>query len=133
MPGTLIARELGVKGLWPLEKRRLVDDMDLFFDVVELLHDLAARPLARWPHDYGGCGWHHGDLETESRRVVYRWRVNKILARSDLGLRLVEDGEDIGRLITITDDTRAELIQAVATRDDGESANQVRHALALFR
>ncbi len=133
VPGTLIARELGVEGLWPLEQRRISDDMDLFFDVVELLYDLVSRPLTRCYHDYGECGWHHGDFEIEPGRMVYRWRVNKILARSDLGLRLAEDGEDIGRLVTVTDDARAELVQAVVARDDGESADQVRHALALFR
>ncbi|MGH3826585.1 MAG: hypothetical protein ACRDQX_05335, partial [Pseudonocardiaceae bacterium] len=133
VPGTVIAGELGVEGLWPLEQRRLTDDMDLFFSVVELLHDLVARPLTRWPHDVSGCGWHHGDFEIEPGRVVYRWRINKILARSDLGLRLAEDGEDIGRLVTVTDDARVELIQAVVARDDGEPADQVRHALALFR
>ena len=116
-----------------MEQRRLSDDMDLFFDVVELLHDLVSRPLTRWYHGYGECGWHYGDFEIEPGRVVYRWRVNKILARSDLGLRLAEDGEDIGRLVTVTDDARAELVQAVVARDDGEPADQVRHALALFR
>jgi hypothetical protein len=132
-PDTLIARELGVEGLWPLEQRRFVDDMDLFFDVVELLHDLVSRPLTRWYHDYGAYGWHHGNFEIEPGRVVYRWRVNKILAGSDLGLRLAEEGEDIGRLVTVTDDARSQLVRAVVARDDGEPADQVRHALALFR
>jgi hypothetical protein len=133
VPDTLIARELGVEGLWPLEQRRLVDDMDLFFDVVELLHDLISRPLTRSWHPYCECGWHHGDFEIEPGRVVYRWRVNKILACSDIRLRLAEDSDDIGRLVTATDDARAELVQAVVARDDGEPADQVRHALALFR
>ncbi|MEO7196389.1 MAG: hypothetical protein ABIZ05_16515 [Pseudonocardiaceae bacterium] len=56
VPGTVIARELGVEGLWPLEQRRLVDDMDLFFDVVELLHDLVARPLTRTTTSAGAGG-----------------------------------------------------------------------------
>jgi hypothetical protein len=92
VPDTLIARELGVEGLWPLKQYRFVDDMDLFFDVIELLHDLVWRPLTRSYHSYCECGWHHGDFEIEPGRVVYRWRVNKILARSDLGLRLAENG-----------------------------------------
>jgi hypothetical protein len=44
VPEMLIERELGVEGLWPLEQSRLVADMDLYFDVVELLHDLVSRP-----------------------------------------------------------------------------------------
>jgi hypothetical protein len=133
VPDVLIQRELGVEGLWPLEHRRLVDDMDLFFDVVELLHDLVSRPLKRWHHNYSGCGWHHANFEIEPGRVIYRWRVNKILQRSDLGLRLAEEGDDIGRLVTVTDDARTQLVQTVVAREDGEPADQVRHALALFR
>jgi hypothetical protein len=49
------------------------------------------------------------------------------------GWQLVEEGEDIGRFVAVTDDARAELVQAVVARDDGEPADQVRHALALFR
>lgn len=130
---TLLERELGVPDLWPLDRGRLVADMDLFFDIVELLHDLVSRPLERSLHNYAECGWHHSTFDIESGRVLYRWRVNKILERSDLGLRLADDGEDAGRLVTVTDDARTELMQAVAARDDGEPADQVRHALALFR
>lgn len=133
VPDVLIQRELGVEGLWPLEHRRLVDDMDLFFDVVELLHDHVSRPLTRSWHGYCECGWHHAIFEIESGRVLYRWRVNKILERSDLGLRLAEEGDDIGRLVTVTDDARTQLVHAAIARDDGEPADQVRHALALFR
>jgi hypothetical protein len=133
VPDVLIHRELGVEGLWPLEHRRLVDDMDLFLDIVELLHDLVSRPLARWHHDYSGCGWHHVNFEIEPGRVVYRWRVNKILERSDLGLRVAEEGDDIGRLVAVTDDARTQLVHAVVARDDSEPTDQVRHALALFR
>lgn len=133
VPDTLVQRELGVEGLWPLPQQQLTDNMDLFFDVVELLHDHASRPLTRYWHNFCDCGWHHANFEIESGRVLYRWRVNKILARSNLGLRLAEEGEDIGRLVAVTDDVRAQLVQAVVERDDGEPADQVRHALALFR
>lgn len=132
-PGVLIERELGVEGLWPLDSHALAEDLDLFFDVVELLHDLVSRPLTRSLHSYGGCGWHHGNFEIEPGRTLYRWRVNKIFQRSELGFRLAEEGDDIGRLVKVTDDVRTALVQAVACRDDGEPADQVRHALALFR
>lgn len=130
----LIEQELGVAELWPLDQQTLVDDMDVFFDVVELLHDLVSRPLTRWLHPYSGCGYHHnGEFEIEPGRTLYRWRVNKLLERTNLGLRLADEGDDIGRLVPVTDDARKELVHAVVTRDDGEPADQVRHALALFR
>jgi hypothetical protein len=132
-PAMLIECELGIGNLWPLSEVRLANDMDLFFDVVEVLHDLVARPQRRWWHDYSRCGWHHDSFDIESGRVVYRWRVNKILARSEHGLRLAEEGDDIGRLVAVTDDAPAALVQSLVVRDDGEPSDQVRHAIALFR
>jgi hypothetical protein len=128
----LFGRELGIDGLWPLQPDRLLANMDVFFDVVELLHDQAARPTSRHYHRFADCGWHHDSFDIGSGRVVYRWRVNQLLERTDLGLRMADEGEDLGRLVTVTDQARAELLQAVVIRDGGP-ADQIRHALALFR
>jgi hypothetical protein len=110
-----------------------MDDIDLLFDVIELLHDLVARPLKRQLHSYGGCGWHHELFQIEPGRVSYRWRVNKVLERGDLGLRLAEEGNDTGRLVSVTDDERTTLVQALVAREADEPADQVRHAIELFR
>ncbi|WP_218017258.1 hypothetical protein [Rhodococcus marinonascens] len=130
---TLIYRELGVEGIWPLDADLLADSIDLFYDIVELLHDQVAKPNTRFYHDFSECGWHHDKFDIGAGGVVYRWRVNKLFEGSTLELRLAEDGEDIGRLVTVTDEARTALAQSVAARSDGESADQVRHALALFR
>jgi hypothetical protein len=61
------------------------------------------------------------------------WCVNRLLVRSELGLRLADDGEDVGRMVAATDDARIRLVETVATRDDGEVGDQVGHAIALFR
>lgn len=132
-PSRMIERELGVGGAWPLNRQNLASDLDLFFDIVEFLHDMVSRPLVRWNHPFAGCGWHHANFEIEPGRTVYRWRVNTILERSNLGLLLAEEGDDVGRLVAVTNDARTQLVQAVADRDDGEPSDQVRHALALFR
>ncbi len=132
-PARWVERELGVAGLWPLRADRLAQDHDLFFDVVELLHDTAARPLRRWLHSHGECGWHNELFEIEPGRLAYRWRVNKILDRSEFGYRLAEEGADVGRLVLATDDARSTLVHKLITRDDGGPADQVRHAIELFR
>lgn len=132
-PARWIERELGVADLWPLRADRLVHDHDLFFDVVELLHDSAARPLRRWLHSYGECGWHNELFEIEPGRLAYRWRVNKILDRSEFNYRLAEEGADVGRLVVATDDARSTLVHELIARDDGGPAGQVRHAIELFR
>ncbi|MFI5843914.1 hypothetical protein ACIA8K_29870 [Catenuloplanes sp. NPDC051500] len=129
----LFQRELGIKEGWPLEQGKLEVDLDIFLDIVEILHDQATLPTTRWLHTYGECGWHHKTFEAEPGRIIYRWRVNKILTRGGFGLQLAEEGDDTGRLVGITDTARAELVQAVTNRTDGGPADQVRHALTLFR
>ncbi|WP_328607155.1 hypothetical protein OG943_45965 [Amycolatopsis sp. NBC_00345] len=84
-------------------------------------------------HSYGGCGWHYSQFAFEPGRALYRWRVNQLLARSDLGLRLADDGEDIGRLVAVTDDARADLVTRLANQPPGRTSDRVRHGIALYR
>ncbi len=132
-PSRLMERETGVSDLWPLSPDRLVEDQDLFCDVIEALHDFAARPRARWMHPYSGCGWHNSAFSFETGQAVYRWRVNQVLDRSDLGLRLADEGEDAGRLVAVTDPARVELVASMAERTDPGTGEVVRHAIALHR
>lgn len=132
-PSDLLEYEIGVADLWPLSPERLTGDRDLFCDVVEVLHDLIARPAARRRHDFAGCGWHHDQFSLESGRAIYRWRVNQLLARSELGLRVAEEGDDTGRLVTAPADARDDLVETMTTAKGGEVGEQVRHANALFR
>lgn len=129
----VVTSELGVEGLWPLPLERFNDDQELFFDAIEVLHDLVAAPRSRRLHSYDGCGYHHGDFSASLGREVYRWSVNRILDRTHLGLRLAEEGEDRGRLVAVTDDARTELAHRMAERSDAATGDDVRHALALFR
>jgi hypothetical protein len=132
-PSALLEREIGVADLWPLKLEPLVDNRNLFCDVIEVLHDLVARPRARHLHPYAGCGWHHSAFSLEAGRVLYRWRVNKVLDRSDLGLRLADEGDDTGRLVAVTDLARTDLVSSMAARNDPGTGDVVRHAIALFR
>ena len=63
---------------------------------------------------------------------MYRWRVNMLLRQSDLGLRLADEAEDIGRTMVTTSDSRAELVAALVA-SEGDTGDQIRHAVALFR
>ncbi len=53
--------------------------------------------------------------------------------RSDLGLRLADEGEDAGRLVAVTDPARAELVTTMAKRTDPGTGDLVRHAIAPYR
>lgn len=132
--GDVLEQMLGIPNLhWPLRADQLLDVKDALYDVIEALHDLVARPRSRSFHDYAACGWHYSQFAIEPARVLYRWRVNQLLDRSDLGLRLADDGEDVGRLVAITDDARADLVATLARRPPGQTADRVRHGIALFR
>lgn len=103
------------------------------YDLVELCHDLIARPKTRTYH--GFCEeWDYDDFDVESGRVVYRWQINDILARSDAGLRLSTEGADVGRLVETPGDPRAELPgRVLATPRSRTERDRVEHAIALFR
>lgn len=132
-PGRMIAVEIGKQPPWPLYAKPLIDDQDLFLDLVEVLHDFAACPKGRDWHDWNECGWHYSNHSPALGQQVYRWSVNAILERTDLKLVLADDGEDIGRLVGSTDEARADLAAEMAQREDAATGDEVRHALALFR
>lgn len=129
-PSSVFEKLLGTGGIWPLRPSRSRWNEDLFFGIVEVIHDLVARPRRRWWHDYGG-EWHYTDFAIQPARLLYRWQVNRLLDGSEISYRLADAGEDEGRLVAVPSDVaRGELLQGMATRDKDDP---VRHAVALFR
>tara|TARA_R110002020_G_scaffold14731_25_gene52438 strand:+ start:6749 stop:7867 length:1119 start_codon:yes stop_codon:yes gene_type:complete len=94
-----ISRAIHVDVAWPLDESHLSIPDDVLYAVVEYLHDQAQRPRSRSLHSYGDCGWHYADHNKESGGVVYRWRVNELLERYGVALRLGSKGSEKGRLI----------------------------------
>jgi hypothetical protein len=106
---------------------------DDLFDLMEVLHDLASWPGTWAGHDYGGCVGHPSDFSAACGRGLYRYEVNDLLARSDLGVRLAESGEDQGRIVQHDNEELAAAVDdAIAAGPDGQR-NDVEHAVALFR
>ncbi|GLW95533.1 hypothetical protein [Actinokineospora globicatena] len=140
LPSELIERDTGVRISWPLKPDQFSQEPDVFYDVVEILHDLSARPSSRSMHSYNGCGWHHADFVSGVGQAIYRWRVNAIFDGSILRLRLADSGEDTGRLVEFVDEERELLVEGMLSRavsaEDGHDQSdidQVKHAVALFR
>lgn len=106
---------------------------DEFCDLVELLHDLATRPRNRYYHEYSQCGYHYSNHSLRTGQMLYRIRVNELLAATNLPFRLATEGEDIGRLVTITDDARADLLVRAVEQPTRQLTDQVSHAIALYR
>jgi hypothetical protein len=129
------ARRLDLDDVWPLAPGRW--EQDTFWSLVELVHDLVARPRRRIVHNHrdhdSWCGWHFAQYSLQTGQAVYRWQVDRLLVRHRVGLRFAATGEDVGRLVRVTGDDRDDLVQrALATPDPGDRA-AVRHAVALFR
>lgn len=134
-PMGVLSRRLGYSVAWPLEVSKLgpAPDLDEVCDMVEVLHDVVARPSTRIYHDFNQCGWHYSDFVTRPARRLYRWRVNRLLADSDLGLRLAEEGEDLGRLVRVEPTGLEDLPDKAMQSATPESVGRVQHAIALFR
>lgn len=104
-PDLVLAERFGSPGLWPLRPDRWNEDT--FYGLIEVLHDLVARPrMSVRPPD----GWQAPFYVVETGRRLYRWRVNRLLDTAELGLRLADTGEDAGRLVATVDPARAELL-----------------------
>jgi hypothetical protein len=117
---------------WPLQHARGGWEFDHFCDLVEVLHDLVARPTSR-SYPYVGCGWHYSNFSPGPARRLYRWRVNRLLASSTLDLRLAEEGEDVGRLVRVEPTGLEDLSERALQAATPETSDRLGHAIALFR
>lgn len=132
-PSVVIEEEIGVPDLWPLSTDRLLADLDVFMDVIEVLGEFVAAPQSRSAHPYGGCGWHHSDFDIQMGRDVYFWMINRLLDRAPIDLRLATSGEDRGRLVESHGDARNDLVAATIEGADEGARSPIEHAVALFR
>ncbi len=105
---------------------------ELFFDVVEALDELMARPRRRSWHDYHR-EWDYSDYSRPAGQAVYRWRVNDLLNRSIVPLRLAETGNDAGLLVRATGDPRDQLVDRALSTPLPKDRDEVRHAIELYR
>lgn len=127
----VIDRRLGIPNLWPLTPETW--DEDTFYGLIEVFHDLVSRPRMRRFHNWNMCGWHHSEFHNGPARVLYRWKVNQLLRSAGVEYELAAEGEDLGRLVAVTDDARSHLVHRALNDSPPNNAAGVRHAIALFR
>jgi hypothetical protein len=130
-PAAELEKRLGLPSLWPLAPGER--DEATFYGLIEVYHDLVARPRVRHLHSYAGCGWHYSQFSVTAGRQVYRWKVNELLKAAGVGYALAGAGEDVGRLVATYNDGRSGLIDDVLANARPGTASQVAHAVALFR
>ncbi|MFB7560855.1 hypothetical protein [Streptomyces brevispora] len=127
----VIEARLGIADLWPLAPETW--DENTFYGLIEVLHDLVSRPRTRQPHSFNDCGWHHFEFHSGPARVLYRWKVNHLLREAGIEYELAAEGEDLGRLVAITDDARSQLVHRALNDSPPDVIAEIRHAIALFR
>lgn len=128
----LIADRLGIRGLW-MDRLSLEWDETTFYSLIEVLHDLVERPRSRDYDSWDDCGWHYSDFAFYPAQVLYRWTVNRILARHGIALVLAKNGEDVGRLVHQPHDGRAVLVESAVGTQGPATRSTVEHAISLFR
>ncbi|MEU6825590.1 hypothetical protein ABZ921_33675 [Streptomyces atriruber] len=127
----VIERRLGIPDLWPLVPEAW--DEDTFFGLIEVFHDLVSRPRTRRFHSWNMCGWHHSEFHNGPARILYRSEVNQLMHEAGLEYELAAEGEDLGRLVAITDDARSALVHRALNDSAPTITIRIRHAIALFR
>ncbi|WP_326569922.1 hypothetical protein OIE69_42880 [Actinacidiphila glaucinigra] len=130
-PSEVINGRLGIPDLWPLKPATW--DEDTFYGLIEVFHDLVSRPRVRHYHSYGSCGWHHSEFHNGPARTLYRWKINRLLREASIEYELAAEGEDLGRLVAVTDDARSQLVHRALNDSPPDTTAGVRHAIALFR
>ncbi|MEE8153147.1 MAG: hypothetical protein V3T76_08985 [candidate division NC10 bacterium] len=129
-PGAYFHRKLRKPGLWPIREAAQDYTEDDLFDVIELLHDLVAKPLNGRYHSYADCGWHYSEFDEEAGRLGYRDEVNRFLGDYDSGFQISEDGE----VIRLAPDGLEDLVQTpLVTADPTNVDERVQSAIRKFR
>lgn len=127
-PEDELERRVGKPALW----NGTFEDVSDLCDFIEVFHDLSSRPTRGWVHQFCNCGWHPSAYSRKSGQALYRWRMNELLDSTTLGLRLADEGEDIGRMVRAPAGELSHLM-AEALSHESSSRDDLVHAIALFR
>jgi hypothetical protein len=105
-------------------------DADCLFDVVEVLHDLVAKPIDGTDHSHRGCGWHYHAFEQAAGRREFRREMNGILRMHDPPYEMNNEG----LVVEATPDAFHPLLSAaVPEGTEAEVISKLDAAIARFR
>jgi hypothetical protein len=122
---------VGRDDVWPIMERWPGYDADTLFDVIEALHDLIAKPLDGWYHDYSGCGMHWNTFDRSTGQAEFRKQLNPLLERYETPLELSATGEVVA---LAPEEMRGLLDAPIPPSADPELVtSRVDAAIALYR
>jgi hypothetical protein len=86
-------RLTGRDNLWPHDYYGHEYDLDMLIEFVEVLHDLASKPLDGYNHTFSDCGWHYEAFDQPAGKEELRIILNETLKIAEPSLRLQKNGE----------------------------------------
>ncbi|MDQ3913910.1 MAG: hypothetical protein M3323_01070 [Actinomycetota bacterium] len=121
-----ILRRLRKDQMWPLVTRIAEYSEEDVFDMIELLHDHASKPLEGRHHDYASCGWHYSSFDRAAGREAFRAEINDFLTSYDAGYELSDEGE----VVHLADPGLQPLLEAKLPVADSKSRTNVEGRVA---
>jgi len=116
--------------LWPVHSTIDSWSEDDLFDMVEFLYDHISKPITRYFHEYGDCGWHCSEFERAAGQVEFREKMNRLLRNYDTGFGLSGDGE----VIALSPKGFDKLLESSLPGSDPENvSSRVEAAIRKFR
>ena len=95
--GEFFFRVLRKRNIYPFDQQYTSWTEEDLFDVIEVMYDCVSRPVSGWYHDYGDCGQHWTEFDTDAGRADYRDEVNHLLGDYQAGYELSADGDILHR------------------------------------
>lgn len=86
-------RVIGREDVWHYWNFGETYDLDTLIDVIEVLHDLVARPVDGHFHGFNDCGWHYERFDRPAGQAEYREILNETLRLWQQPLQLQDTGE----------------------------------------
>lgn len=122
---------LGRDDVLPVRERGESYDADTFFDIIEALHDLIAKPVDGWHHEYGGCGMHWHEFDRRTGQEEFRTQLNPLFERYETQLELSSTGE----VIALAPEEMRGLLDAPipSSADEELVKSRIEAAIALYR
>lgn len=127
----LVERATKLRMQWPPASQQLGEVAA--YSLMEYFHDEAQRPRTYSIHKFNDCGPHYDHYSRESGGVVYRWRVNTLLAEHGVDLRLANTGAEKGRLVRHFSSPLDELADSQVEERAEDKVDEVAHAIRDFR
>ncbi|MEA1907112.1 MAG: hypothetical protein U9N12_09225 [Euryarchaeota archaeon] len=121
--------ELGMCGIWPIERNIENYDEPTLFTVIEFLYDYVSEPTDKRYHFWNNCGWHSSKYDIEKGKVTYRTKVNEFLKDYDRGYQLSSGGE----ILEIAPTGLEHIFEEIVETDDHENIDmRLQNAISKY-